>query len=119
MFSTPITMVRESDLPFDILVTLDGAPLPLTGGTLYFTAKWAPTDADASAVFQRSSPSSGITFINAAGGTANVSIVKANTTTLPYHDTELYYDLKFIDASGHPWTVLRGKLLVQVNITRT
>lgn len=119
MISTPIEMVRVSELSFDILATDNMIPIDLTGGTLYFTAKWAPTDADASAVFQLSSPSSGITFINAGSGTANITIPKTATSTLQYHNTDLYWDLKFINAASHPFTLMRGIITVLVNITRT
>ncbi len=119
MLSTPIEMVRASVLSFDILCTQNEVPINLSNGVLYFTAKWAPTDSDASVVFQKSSPSSGITFLSAPDGTANIKISKIDTGILPYHDTLLYYDIKFIDATSEPFTLMRGQLLVLYNITRT
>lgn len=119
MISTPIEMVRVNTFSFDISITENESPVNLTGGILYFTAKWSPLDADAQAVFQLSSPSSGITLISASGGTANITIPKTATTSLPYHDTLLDYDLKFVDAASQAFTVMRGKLNVLYNITRT
>ncbi len=120
MISTPIEMVRVNTFSFDIAITENTSPVNLTGGTLYFTAKWSPLDADASAVFQlTSTPAAGITVLSASGGTANITIPKTATSTLPYHDTLLDYDLKFIDASSQAFTVMRGKLNVLYNITRT
>lgn len=119
MISTPIELVRVNTFSFDIAITEDEVPVNLTGGILYFTAKWTPTDTDAQAVFQLTSPSTGITFLSASGGTANITIPKSSTSTLPYHDTILDYDLKFVDASSQAFTVMRGKLNVLYNVTRT
>lgn len=119
MISTPLEMVRINTFSFDVSCTENEEAINLTGGTLYFTAKWSPLDADASAVFQLSSPSSGITILSAANGTANVTVPKTATTTLPYHDTLLYYDLRFLDASSQFFTLMRGTLSVLVNITRS
>ncbi len=120
MISTPLEMVRVNTFSFDVVITENSEPINLTGGTLYFTAKWTPLDADASAVFQlTSSPAAGITVLSAVNGTANITIPKTATSTLPYHDTLLDYDLKFIDSSTLAFTVLRGKLNVLYNVTRT
>ncbi len=120
MISTPIEMVRVNTFSFDVEITENSTPVNLTGGTLYFTAKWSPLDADASAVFQlTSSPAAGITVLSATNGTANITIPKSATTALPYHDTLLDYDLKFVDSISQAFTVMRGKLNVLYNVTRT
>lgn len=112
-------MVRVNTFSFDVAITENESPVNLTGGVLYFTAKWSPLDTDAQAVFQLFSPAAGITILSASGGTANITIPKTATATLPYHDTLLDYDLKFVDASTQAFTVMRGKLNVLTNITRT
>ena len=119
MNNTNLEMTRENTFSFDIAVTENEVPVNLTNGTLRMTAKWAVTDADASAVFQKSSPSTGITFLVPASGTANITIVEANTTAIPYHEVDLVYDIKFTDASGNEFTVMRGTLRVLPNVTRT
>lgn len=118
---TNLQMVRASTESFNFQIRdkSTGDPTNLTGGTLVFTAKWNFTDSDAAAVFQLSTPASGITIISAVNGTANVTIPDTATAALPYDVVYLDYDMKFTDGSGFPWTVMRGTLKVSPNVTRT
>jgi hypothetical protein len=117
---TNLDMVRGNTFSFDILIEENDVPVNLTGGSLKMMAKWSPLDADASAVFTKSSPSTGITVLSAVGGTANITIAPTDTNiaAIPYHDVNLYYDIRFTDGSGNVFTVMRGNLLVQYIITR-
>lgn len=119
--SKNLQMVRASTFSFDIAVTQEstGEPVNLTNGSLQFTCKWAYTDADVDAIFTLTTPASGIVVLSASGGTANVTIPSSVTSSLPYDTVYLYYDIKFIDASSFPWTVMRGILTVDPNVTRT
>ncbi len=119
MNATDLTMFRENTFSFDIAVTQNGAAVDLTGGTLRMIAKYSVLDADADAVFDKSSPSTGITFLSAAGGTANITIASSDTTALPYDTVPLVYDVKFVDSTANVYQVLYGNLVVLANVTRT
>ena|SRR6185369_720657 len=123
MTQTNLNMVRARVYSFDILITnsATGAVENLTNGSLYFTAKWQETDTDLAAVFQLHTPSSGVTILSAAAGTANVTIPASATdiAAIPYNTVNLFYDIKYTDASGAAFTVLSGNLNIAPNVTRT
>ncbi len=115
-----LQMVRGNAFPFDVEITLNGEPVNLTNCTLTFTAKFAYTDADASAVFKlTSTPATGITILSAVNGTANITIPATATSALTYNDINLVYDLRLVDASSIPFVVMRGNLFVEPNVTRS
>jgi hypothetical protein len=77
----------------DIPLTWEGAPFsPVTGDTLIFTVKAAPTDADASALIQKITGGGGITF---SGRTATVTLLHADTADLEPATT--YFDIQHQD----------------------
>lgn len=96
-----LQMTRNNDYSASFQVLQNGTAVNLTGGTLRMTAKWKYSDLDASAVFQISSPSSGITVTDAANGKANFTIARAKTTSLPSHQVNLYYDLQLTDSNSN------------------
>jgi len=67
-----IRMIRGDTLTLDLVVTQDGAPIDLTGSTMWMTAKLSANDLDVDAVFQVTSPTN-ITFTNAVLGSARAT----------------------------------------------
>lgn len=114
-----LKMVRGNNTSFNIQVVQGGSALNCTSGTLRMTAKWKPTDADVNEVFSVYSPANGITWTSAAGGLATITIAPGLTSSLPYHQVNLPYDIQYTDASSNPVTVGYGTLTVLPNISRT
>ncbi len=114
-----LKMIRGDTFVFDIAVVLNGAAVDITSGLLRMTAKWAVTDADIVAVFQLSSPASGIVITNATGGLATVTIPPADTVGLPAYTTTLAYDIQLEFSATEIYTVLRGNLIVFPDVTLT
>jgi len=114
-------MTQGNDFSVSFVVQQNGSPVNLTGATLRLMAKYAPTDADASAVINISSPSSGITIDNAATGAATFVIPRASTTysTFPTQQSYLYYDLQLTTSTPKVYTILYGTLTINPYITRT
>ncbi len=115
--SQNLTMRRGDTATYTVTVTQAGAAYNLTGSIMRFTAKWAFTDSDGDALFARTSPSSGITFTNAAGGIASVTLAPANTSTLPGSEVRLNYDIQVTDGSGNVYTVIDGLLIVLPDVS--
>ena len=121
-----LKMVRGDDFSYNIQVLNNGSAQSLTSSTLRMTAKWLPTDVDASAVFSINSPSSGITITSAAGGLATVTVANTltNVSAIPFHPVNLYYDTRVTgnSVSGTPGTIntiMYGQLTIVPDITRT
>ena len=117
-----LKVVRGRAVTLPVVVkTPDDAAVNLTGGTLRFTVKWSPYDADGAAVFQLSSPSSGITITDATNGKASVNIVAGNTaqTQVPQHRADLVYSLQFTNSGSSPFEVLYGLFTILPNATIT
>lgn len=117
--SLNLKMVRGDTYSFDARILLNGQPLDLTGGTVRMTAKWKVSDADNSAVFQLSSPASGITITDAVNGEITVTVAKTLTESLPAKTVELAYDIQWVDASTQVFTVLLGTLVIVPDVTIT
>lgn len=91
--------------------------VPLPGATGYFTAKFDITDADSAAVFKLTE-TNGITFDSGSGGTGSIKLVPANTSSVPDIRTTLVFDFQ-IKVSGNTYTVARGNLIVDPDVTTT
>lgn len=90
----------------------------LSGAVVYFTAKESTAFADARAVFQKSSPSSGITITDATAGELEITLSASDTNTLPPKKMRLEYDLQIVTAGGTVLTLTRGILVVRPDVTR-
>lgn len=93
----------------------DGStPIPLTGGTVYFTVNSSSDpSSDASVTFQKIASSG---FTDATNG--------QHTFTLTHTDTDIdpatyWYDAQFVDINGSYLSSFRGKFIVQSDIART
>jgi len=94
---------------------IDGNPLNLTGASAWFTAKLSTVDPDTSAVFQKS-VGDGITVTDATGGIMMIRLAEDDTSSLS-GKTVLQYDVQVRDTSNGVWTVARGTLLVEADVT--
>jgi hypothetical protein len=114
-----LTIVHGDTTVFEVFITQDGAPLNITSALFWFTAKNAYTDADNVAVFQLTSPSGGISVIDAANGKIRVTIPASATSTVGYVSTVLVYDLQMKDVSANVSTITSGNLTVIPDVTRS
>ena len=112
------TMYRGDSLRLNMAITRDLLPVDLTGATIRMTAKHAWTDDDSAAVFQVSTPSSGIVITNVALGLAEVNVPAAETLAFTVMTT-LVYDIQLTESVGIVTTLEAGLLTVYPDITRT
>ncbi len=123
---TQLTMVRGDTLEFDIQIfRSDGVtPYDLTDATVWSTIKRQLSDADADAVSQvdstgSSTPAGGeITITSAALGTVTVRHSALATTDFEAAAVEMFYDVQIKDSDARVFTVQRGTVLVDVDVTR-
>lgn len=113
-----LSMTRGDTLQFTLTVTQSGAAYNLTGCSIRMTAKYDPTDLDASKVFVRT-VGSGITVASPTTGIAAVALTAANTSSLPAAPVNLYYDIQVTDGSSNIFTVVSGTLQVLPDISIT
>lgn len=109
-------MTRGDDASF-VVTALQGdgvTPQPITGATLWFTAKHRRSDLDAAAVFQKTGAA--ITIVDGPGGIARVDVAAADTAGLTA-STTLWWDFQS-KAGGKVKTLAGGKLHVELDVTR-
>ena len=116
-------MTRGDELQLNVSVTkiVDGvsSAQSLATGILWLTAKRQIRDADADAIFQlNNSTLGGITVLDAAAGTARVTIPPEATEGLPDRETLLFLDLVWVDGSAKPHTCQKGTLTVYPDVMR-
>jgi hypothetical protein len=109
-----LTMTRGDTYTFSGTTELDGVALNLTGATIVMTAKWSVQDS--TYVFQLLE-GSGITVTDAAAGAITVVIPASATTGLPDTEVKLRYDIEVTTAANNVYTVARGDLVVQPDVT--
>lgn len=93
----------------------------ITGWSFWLTVKKDPGDADASAVFQKV-PGSWTTNNPGNATTAGVvtcTINPADTASLPGYRSVLQFDVQAKDGSGNVFTIDRGTLTVDADVTVT
>lgn len=98
------------------ILSQSNTPLDLTGCTLTLTARYQVTDT--SAVFTLTSPSSGITIVNAAGGIFEVTIPASATASVPLTRTVLQFDIQYALSSTR-YTLTRGTFTILPDVTAT
>jgi hypothetical protein len=113
-----LRMYRGDTAEFRVTaLDIDGNPLDITGASAWFTAKRTTSDDDLSAVFQKT-VGDGITITDAPNGIMLVRLAEADTASVTGREY-LEYDLQVKDTSDGVWTVARGSLLVEADVTRT
>lgn len=101
---------------FPLAVTDEnGAPVNLTGSTLWMTCKTATSEFDGDAIFQKVT-GSGITLISATGGTALVQLTTADTADLTAGKS-YYFDLQLLLPGGELQTILAGYFRAKTRVT--
>jgi len=119
MINCQIDTMYAGDSPtFLITVTdQDGNPYPLTGHTIYMTAKRQKSDPDGSAIFQLSSTAGEIT-VGVPTNTAEAVPPSADTNGLTAN-VSAYIGVRVITPGGRPFTVFEGTLPIVIPTTRT
>jgi hypothetical protein len=124
---TTLALVRGDTNEYDIEVKKGTVAQNLTGMSLRFTAKTDPLDPDADAEI-RKTIGSGITVTDAVQGKARLTLLPADTASMPignptsrgeYYTTPLSWDLQMTDSSGNVYTLARGKIVVRGDISLT
>jgi hypothetical protein len=114
--------VRGDTVIYDLAVTRAGAVAGwLTGGTLRFMAKLKLTDADADAVFTKSTPASGIIWVDQSAviATAVLTIEAADYALLvPGKAKTLHYEVEITESNGRRETVQNGELPILADVIR-
>jgi hypothetical protein len=105
--------------PFDEPLTY---PVDLSGSVkIWFTAKRAHTDPDASAVIRLGTTNTGLSGVNVENppneGRARVTIPPASTTGLEAGTVFLIYDVQLLELDGTVTTVSNGRLALLDHIT--
>lgn len=112
-------IIYRGDTPtFNVAVTWGGEVFPLTGCSMWFTAKYAYADDDADAVFQKTI-GDGITVTNAGCGEAEITLSSSDTSSLSSSKVMLVYDLQIRNAEGKIYTVAYGNIVVLPDVTRS
>jgi hypothetical protein len=113
-------MTRGDDRILQVTCTdKDDLPVDITDVFLWFTAKASVTDADSAAPIRKTS-SSGIDIVDAAQGTATVTLVPSDTINvdLPSRKgTILYWDVQGRDVDNKIITLDRGIMVVEADVT--
>jgi hypothetical protein len=102
-----IEIVRGDTAFLDGTVAIAGVAQPITGWTFWFTAKRRLTDADAAAVFQKTTAGGGVVVTDAAGGLFYIALEPADTSSLPAAAVKLYGDCQGKDTGGNIYTLDR------------
>jgi hypothetical protein len=96
-----------------------GDPYPLTGLSVWFTAKHDFSDADEDAViYATSAPGGGITVRPAPDAHVfDVEINGEDTQDLPNRDVVLHCGAQVRTGSGQVWTIARGIIVIEPDPT--
>jgi len=118
MTALDIRATRGDSERYAVALTEADEALDLTDAMLWMTAKRHQRDADADAIFQKTTDD-GITVTDASGGLAQVDLEPEDTASLPAHRTRLYFDIQVRLSSGRIVTPLSGRLTVYPDVTET
>jgi hypothetical protein len=107
--------VRGDTVIYDLTLSRTGAVAGwMNGGVIRFAAKLKPTDADAAAIFTKTTPASGIVWVDqaAVAPTATLTIDKTDwpLALLPGRKRTLVYEVEIEESSGRRETVQKGEL---------
>lgn len=97
------------------LTDSDGVVVDLTGAELKFSVKKDRFLADTDALISKSSPSSGITIVDAAAGEFKVEVDAADTD-LEARDYE--YDIQIKETGGKVTTIFTGIFTIEQDVTK-
>lgn len=117
-FSMILRAIRGDTNKFDFQVLISGAAVNISAFTFRFTAKYQQDDEDVDAVFTCTN-SDGISLTAPTNGELRVTVSPAKTNVLPKHDTDLFWDLQYVDAASEVHTVAMGTLQVRCDVSLT
>jgi len=100
------------------VLDVTGANYDLTGAKMWMTAKEDKDDADVDAIFQVSSPASGIDFTSPTTGAFTIIVPNTETEVLT-DQAILFYDIQIEDTDGNVFTINTGTITVLEDVTRT
>lgn len=109
-------MYRETSKDFQVIATLNNAPVDITTADILMTAK--RHSANTSNVFQLS-VGQGIVKTDAINGEATITISPSHTASLPRETVTLVYDVVLRTAGGVVSTIAVGTITVYPNVTDT
>src|SRR4051794_9895438 len=106
--------VRGDTIIYDLTLSRAGVSAGwMTGGIIRFMAKLKIGDADAAAVFTKTTPASGIVWVDQASvtPTATVTIAKEDwPASFPMKDKpDVVYEVEIEESNGRRETVQKGK----------
>jgi len=95
----------------------DGStPIPLTGGTVYFTVNSSADPSDDTGVAFQKTATDATPFTDPSNGKHTFTLTHANTNITP---ATYWYDAQFVNSVGSYLSSYRGKFIVQSDTTRT
>lgn len=113
MSGSDIETYRGDDLKLVVsFAQEDGTVYDLTGATLFLTIKKSISDTDAEAIYRDTITS----FDDPTSGSQDIVI--PNTTTDNFVITSYVYDIQLKESDGSIKTVIKGKILVDLDVTR-
>jgi hypothetical protein len=114
--------IRGDTVIYDLTLSRVGAsPGWMSGGSVSFMAKFKVKDADVDAVFSKSTPFSGIVWVDqsSATPTATLTILPADyPAALLGKDKTLLYEVQITDSAGRVETPQRGTLVILADVDR-
>lgn len=114
--------VRGDTVIYDLTLSRTGAVAGwMNGGTVRFMAKRKLGDADADAIFTKSTPSNGIVWVDqsAAAPTAVLTIEASDYALLdPGKNRTLYYEVEVTESNGRRETVQKGTFPILGDVLR-
>lgn len=114
--------VRGDTAIYDLAISRPGAVAGwMTGGTLKFMAKLKLSDPDSAAIFTKSTPSSGILWVDQSAviATAVLTIEASDYALLPPgKGKKLFYEVEATESNGRRETVQRGELPILADVIR-
>lgn len=106
-----IEIIRGDDEQFELTFTdIDGEPIDLTDGTVFFTVKESLSDDDDDALITKEVTE----FANPELGVARLTLLKTETDIA---EGRYFYDVQFKDSSGMISSTVRDKFYVKKDIT--
>ena len=115
---TRLAMTRGDSPVWNLIAyQADGSRLDISSGSLFFTAKSSTRQADVDAVFQKTS-GDGITVTDGPNGEFTVELAGSDTNSM-YAPATLKYDVQYVTTGSKAYTLLKGDLHVDADVTIT
>lgn len=112
-----LSLIRGDNQTYTLNIkTADGTPYCLKNWVVFFTLKTNPSLPDSSASLQKIVT----TFSDTTGGTSGVAVIPIlPEDTINLDPMEYDFDIAVRTAANETYTVLRGKMNLEYDVTRT